>query len=359
LRQERFTQADFALSALNEPAALTNVRTMIEIQQPLFSGGGALSQRRAAAEQVEAASARLVRTRQHMQFAAAEAYWRLVLSFEALSVVEAGVAAAMSHALQAEKAWRAGSVSRSQMLAARLRVAELEANLIDAHHQRDVANDGLTHLLNLPLATLLEPADELDLPSIDPLAKIDSSTSESPHRADVRALDAQLRASRHMVRREGAAYLPEIHAFARFAWDGQKPLRADGETWSAGASLSWSIFDGFLTQGRVQQARARATQIDLALVDLHNRVDRQVRDAARQLDAAQQRAEVAATAIASAQEHLRVTRIEYDHGIVTTTELLDAEVVRRSAQLRLLQAIHDVRISKARQQFALGTSLNL
>ncbi|MBT7597475.1 MAG: TolC family protein, partial [Gemmatimonadetes bacterium] len=121
----------------------------------------------------------------------------------------------------------------------------------------------------------------------------------------------------------------------------------------------WSIFDGFLTQGRVQQARARATQIDLALVDLHNRVDRQVRDAARQLDAAQQRAEVAATAIASAQEHLRVTRIEYDHGIVTTTELLDAEVVRRSAQLRLLQAIHDVRISKARQQFALGTSLNL
>ena len=41
LKQERFSQADFAVSALNYPQEITNFQTKLEVTQPLFNGGQA------------------------------------------------------------------------------------------------------------------------------------------------------------------------------------------------------------------------------------------------------------------------------------------------------------------------------
>ncbi|MGA1199907.1 MAG: TolC family protein, partial [Candidatus Latescibacterota bacterium] len=48
LKQERFTQADFSIVALNDPAPITNFQTQLEIRQPLFLGGETLYGRKAA-----------------------------------------------------------------------------------------------------------------------------------------------------------------------------------------------------------------------------------------------------------------------------------------------------------------------
>lgn len=361
LRQERFRQADFALAALNEPAAITDARTTVEMRQPLFSGGAHLARRRAAAEAEQGARADLEWARQHMHFAAAQAYWGFVLAAEAMGVVEAGVEAARGHARQAELAWRAGSIPHSQVLAAQLRVAELEAQQIDAFHRRDAAADALTMLLGWPASTQIEPVDGLTSALDDSTPSNTDTGSDASERtwtrADERSLDAKRRAARHAVRGAQAGYLPQIHAFAQYAWDAQDPFGNDGEAWTAGASLSWSVFDGFLTQGAVQRARAHAAQADVAMRELRDRITREARDAERQLTAARQRTVVAAAAVASAEEHLRVSRIEFNAGILTTTQLLDAEVAWRGARTRHLQALHDIQVSLARREFVAGTPL--
>src|SRR3990170_1346415 len=48
LGQRRFTAADFALGALNHPSALSNHRTAIFVEQPLFDGGRTKAATRAA-----------------------------------------------------------------------------------------------------------------------------------------------------------------------------------------------------------------------------------------------------------------------------------------------------------------------
>ncbi len=355
LRQERFTQADFAIAALNEPKAITDARTTLEIQQPLFSGGAHLSRRRAAADAEQAAQAQLERTRQHVHFATASAYWGLVLAAEALVVADAGLEVAQGHARRAEAAWRAGSVAKSQVLAAQLRVAELAAGRIDAEHQRAQAADGLTLLLGWPADTEIVPTDSLSAADVTSAPALGSDVTT---RADERALDAQRRAARHMVRSAKAGYLPQLNAFARYAWDAEDPFGRDGEAWMAGARLTWTVFDGFLTQGSIRRARAEAAQVNVALHELRDRISREVRDAQRQLHAAQQRSQVATAALAKAEEHLRVSRLEFEEGILTTTQLLDAQVAWRATRARHLQALHDIRISLARREFVAGTSIH-
>ena len=107
----------------------------------------------------------------------------------------------------------------------------------------------------------------------------------------------------------------------------------------------------------MQRARAHAAQADVAMRELRDRITREARDAERQLTAARQRTVVAAAAVASAEEHLRVSRIEFNAGILTTTQLLDAEVAWRGARTRHLQALHDIQVSLARREFVAGTPL--
>ena len=74
LKQERFTQGDFALSSLNSPSALDNVGTRIVVRQPIFGGGDSVFRLRQARSGVRAAQKMQDRRGGEVSFAVAQAY---------------------------------------------------------------------------------------------------------------------------------------------------------------------------------------------------------------------------------------------------------------------------------------------
>lgn len=349
LRQERFGAADFAVDALNEPEPITDLRTVLEVHQPLFSSGRSRAERRAAAAGQDAAAAGLERTRQQVGLQAAEAYWGLALAEGAAAVAAAALDAGRSHARDADAAWRAGASARSDRLEADLRVAELEADAIDAGQRREAAADGLTLLLALPAGTPVVTADALVADDADT-----GGTGPGIPRADVRALRRQRDAARALGSAARSAYLPQLAAFAQFALDADAPFGGDGESWTAGAVLRWDVFTGFAARGQAEAARARALRLERQVDLLEATVDRDLRQAQRGVAAAGQRLAVAAAAAEGADEHLRVCRLEFAEGAIPSRALLDAQAAWRGAHLRRLQALHDLRVGHARLAFARG-----
>jgi outer membrane protein TolC len=347
LRQERFTAADFDVERLNQPDAITDARSMVEVRQPLFTSGASLHQRRAARHGEAAALAAQRRTREAVVLQTTAAYWGLRLATDAREVTAAALEAARQHARDARTALAAGAINRGDRLAADLRVAELEAALIDADADVADAADGLTLLLGLPAGTPVEPTEPID-------SAAGPAPAPAQPRADLVAARRQASAAADQARAAAAGAWPQLAAFARVAADGETPFSVDGTSWTAGAMLRWDLFSGFAVRGAADAARARARRAAAEAERLDRQATRDRLDAQRRHDAARQRLDVADAAVAHADEHLRITRAEFRHGANSVSALLDAEVAWRGAHLRHLQAWHDVRVTAATLDFAAG-----
>jgi len=87
---------------------------------------------------------------------------------------------------------------------------------------------------------------------------------------------------------------------------------------------------------------------------MEQRVRVEVMEAATLFAASQARVGTARTAIAAAEESLRITRDRYEAGLETITSRLRTETALTEARLRLLIAGHSVRIARLNHEADLG-----
>ncbi|HEY9506232.1 MAG TPA: TolC family protein, partial [Gemmatimonadales bacterium] len=131
LRQGGFAQADFAIDALNFPAPVTDVSTVLSVEQPVFQPM-ALSGRRAARAGAEAARLSEERTGQAVAFEVIRGYFGARLAGDRVGVLREALAVARETLVQVEKLRREGVVTVVDGQLARSRVSELEAALAAA-----------------------------------------------------------------------------------------------------------------------------------------------------------------------------------------------------------------------------------
>ena len=84
------------------------------------------------------------------------------------------------------------------------------------------------------------------------------------------------------------------------------------------------------------------------------RVRLEVVEAETFLEASLARAETAQSAIASAEESLRITKDRYEAGLGNLTDLLRTETALTESKLRLLAARHGMRVAQLNHAAALG-----
>jgi outer membrane protein TolC len=354
LRQERFRQKDFQLQSLNEPAAITGARTALSVSQPLLSLPDQVYGRRRADSGVRAAEAGLRRARDQVRLMTAEAYWGLVMTARSLEVVEHSLETAAAHAAVARAHFEEGTAPRTDMLAAEVRVSELRTERIKASNGVREAADHLTLAMGQAPVEVL-PTDSLR--ASHPVAAMEELVAAAlKRRPDLVAADEQVEMARQGLGAARSQYLPQVQAFAELALDGDAPFARQGESWTVGAMATWNLFTGLHTRGEVARSRARVS-LSLADRDLaRQRVEREVRGAYRHVESARSRLEVAEQAVAQAEERLRVSELKHQQGLMSSTDLLDAELAWRQTEIRRLQALHDLSVGVARLEFAVGGS---
>jgi outer membrane protein TolC len=64
---------------------------------------------------------------------------------------------------------------------------------------------------------------------------------------------------------------------------------------------------------------------------------------------------VAQTAVAQAEEALRIVRNRYKSGLLTIVSLLDAEVALQQARTRHFRSMHDYKVARINLALAAGT----
>ncbi|ABC45102.1 outer membrane efflux family protein, putative [Salinibacter ruber DSM 13855] len=354
LRQERFAQQDLQLGALNTPDRVDQYGTQLEIEQPILNLDG-IFERRAASDAARAAGHKAERTEAIVAFRAKKGYYGLLLAERRVGVIDSALAAARATRDQAQALFEEGIINRADRLAAAVRVSELESRRSEAVARRDNAADQLRVLIGLEDDVRIEPTDSLTRESA--LVGDVSLDAVNQRRSDMQALRARAEAARQKTRSRWLAFVPTLNARGTTGWYDDTPFGTNGQSWTAGVSLSWSLFEGYQQIGRAQEAEAQQQRAEIALEQQALENDVEITSARRDLRAAQERIDQARTAVAQAEESLRIRSDRYAEGMARTTDLLQAEATLAERRLAYLRALYQHNITVYRLELLTEQSM--
>lgn len=354
LNQGRFTAADFALDRLNHPDAITNWRTNLGANLPLFAGG----RTRLGVEQAQlahqAARTGRARTAQEVRFGVIRAYATALLSQEAQATVESAVRTAEANLAAAEARQEAGMVVASDPLAARVRLSRLQQERLAASHQVALSQATLSEAMGLSPGRTHRLAGSLELPPArgEGLEELEGLARQ--HRPDLAQMTLEERRLAKEIQRAKGSFLPTLHLMGNYEINNHSVAVDGQDSWTVGVGLNWNLFNGGGDQARLAEAKAHYYRMGALRERLANAVSLEVREGFLALQTARERVGVARQAVSYATEALRIVRDRYEAGLTTIVELLDSETALTAARTSLTRTIYDAVVGQARLDLSLG-----
>ena len=321
---------------------------------PLYDAGKTSRQIRDARLDAQGAQRAKERTRQEIIFSVLHAYTNELLAHENVRVAETSVKSAQEDLACAQARQDLGQALLSDVLLAKVQLAQAQEDLILARNGGAIGLAALNVAMGIPEDAPTEVQGALTESSFE-----SGTLEERQRRALVVRPDYQEaligKEKAHIgVQGARAGFLPTLNAFGSWEVDNQNLASRGGNSWTAGVSLNFNIFDGGLSRARVGESNARARQAAALEKQLASAIRLQVREAFLNLNASRDRVEVSRQSASQIEESLRILRDRYETGLATMTDVLGTETAHARAQRDFMNAVFDYRNAYATLELATG-----
>lgn len=339
----------------------------IQIVQSIYEGGKLRAAIRAADATKQQAIAQYQTSVADTLLAVRLAYYSTLLAAQQITVHEASVVLLQKELEDQQHRLAAGTVPKFNVLRAEVAVANERPNLIRAKNQHRIAKNNLANLLgynlprdiweNIPLNltdSLATAPYEVNLP--------DAIQQALARRTELTVLRKQVELQQLNIVNAKSGYKPTVQLFAGYGWYNAQftaPVELDHDIhgWNAGAQLSWNIFDGLLTHGKVVQADAQFARAKTDLADQSRQIELAVRTAYSDFIEAKEVLDSQEKVQEQAEEALREARARTAAGTGTQLDVLDAETSLTQARTTQILALHDYAAARAKLERAIGADL--
>ena len=292
------------------------------------------------------------------------AYFDILLAAQQIVVREASVKLLTRELEDTQRRFEAGTVPRFNVLRAEVERANAQPKLIRAKNDYRIAKNNLANLLGFNLARnvwediplQLSGGLEAEPYEIQLPAAIERALEKRPELGALRKAE-NLRLEE--VIRARAGYWPSAQVFAGYGSRNSQfssDLSRDVSGWNAGVQVSWDLFDGFLTKGKVQQTQALHDKAKFEVEDTLRRIELEVRTAHSQFIEAKEVLESQKKVVEQADEALRLANARAEAGTGTQLDVLSAQTALTEARSTQVQALRDYAVARARLERAAGDS---
>jgi len=326
-----------------------------QLSVPLYTGGAISSGIEAARSGAQAAAGRLQVVTQDTKLGVAAHYVAVLRAESAVDVAETNVASLAAHTEDTRNRYEFGAVPQNDYLAASVSLANARQRLLQTENALDYARAAYNRFLGRPLlaTVLLEPKLAIDRLVPAGRSLVDLIATARTQRPELTTLDSQARALRNQSNAARAESMPQFALTGGYVLLENEFLDQE-EFWMAGLSVRWNLFDGGQSRNHSASLDRRAMAITHDRADLESAITLEVRAAWNDRVEAENRLQVAESAIVQAIENLRVVRNRYNAGASTNVEVLDAEALREQSLSNRDNAQFDVVLAKLRLARAVG-----
>lgn len=354
--------------------------------QPLFTGGKATANIKAANIGRESAEIGVISAKAQVQLDVTQAYYDALLADRLVTIAESSLVQSERTLRQVQLTRSVGSASEFELIRARVTRDNQRPNWLQSRTNRDLAYVRLHQLLNLPLDRALSLTDsivEAPVPvsraaSTTPITSVNVSPSEvltiDPSvraevnktlatadtgittRAPVRQATKTVEQAQLALKASKANRLPQVSlstTYQRLAYPTNGFPASIGDffpNWTAALGVTLPLFTGGRQHGDELIAEASVKEAKLRLQQTQEGAALDARQSVAQLEQAEASWQASVGTTEQAERSYAIAEVRFREGISTQLELSDSRVQLQQALANRAKAARDLQVARIRLQ---------
>jgi outer membrane protein len=284
----------------------------------------------------------VVLTKQMLAYQIVPIFYGVLFTDAAVKVVDQTLALLAKKLATLEERFRAGLASDFDISLIKVQMGGLEAQKLDFQNNVRKMVMAYNRIAGRPLESTFIPDGELTLEPVEADAKrlVEEATA---NRVEAKQIHNQRRLVQTQMALARTANKPNVLASFNYEFrNGFLPSvdKIKGN-WSAALSVSYPVFDGNRTAAQVAQSEVALRTVEEQAADLERGFDLEVSQTLADLKTLEQKIAIEKTKIAHAERALKIADERYLSGLISTTDLVEAQDSLDSARLNYLQLIYN------------------
>ncbi|MFW6177202.1 MAG: TolC family protein [Desulfohalobiaceae bacterium] len=327
----------------------------LSLDQHVYQMGKLWSGRRLAKHYYEGARSGHLRHSQQVLFQVASKYYEVLLATRSIEIAQDSLKRARQQQDRAQALLEAGMATETDMLRAKVLVAQAREQLEQAKNDQQIAREDLAleiGLDQLPPGQLQSHKPQMPAEGMQKLQQIGLK-----QRHDLDQARKALQAEAEGVEVQRADFFPRLSLHGQYSRTDEEDIFEGDEKdeWQASVRVSYPLFTGGERKAKLEQARSKKRQSRVSLARLEREVKTQVRSAYLDIQTREQIVQHLEEEVQAARSNYRQVLAQYEQGLATSVDLIDAQTAFSEAQSRLAQSRFGLNLDLIRLQFALGT----
>ena len=338
----------------------------VQASQLLYQGGRVRSGVRAAELSSQIAGLDFQRIVADTILDVRKGFYQILLNRALVEVREQSVTLLEQQLKDAQSRFDVGSVPRFNVLRAEVELENAKPPLIRAQNDLRLSKENLVKLL------AIDSKQSNDFTPITFEGKLvyehrawelsGALQQAINQRPELQAAERQIGVAKANIKVASSGYQPEASIFGNYGWHDYSFANDPSTTregWEAGASVSWALFDGMLTRGKVSEARAVLEEANLDYADTRRQVELEVRQGYSDYLQTLELIEAQKKTVEEAEESLRLAEARFQAGSGTQLDVLSAQTALTDARSNEIQALHDYNVAIATLERVTGMTVRV
>lgn len=341
------------------PSILDNYQTKLSLAQPLFTGFRLKSSSDIAEYSANASQEDYNKDRNELVFSVRNGYWGLFKAEQIKKVIDENVLQVNAHLIDAQNLLDQGMLTNNDVLKMEVQYNDALLRQIDAINNLKLAMINLNSIMGVPLGTEIQIASSMDknTESFDEVDVLMNQAIEK--RAELKSANYRIQASESGVTLAKSTWYPQVVLFSNLYYSrpNQRIVPAKDEfkeTWDAGISLSWDVWNWLSTSYQTEQAEAALIQSQEGLGILKDAITLEVTQNYLAVNQNKKKIEISEIGVKQAGENMRITTERFRQGIATSSDVIDAEVALLQAKTNYTNSLVDYELAKAKLKKSFG-----
>lgn len=243
-----------------------------------------------------------------------------------------------------------GLLARNDLLKAQLQTSNIELTLVNAENNLKLANVSLNLLMGISEKTLLIP-DSSSLQIEENLKTIDEYEQMAfINRKDVEALSFRMKAAGSSIKSAKGEYYPSLAVTGGYIAADIPGFLTITNAFNIGLGVQYNLGSLWKTGAKVDKAKAVQREVVANQELLTDNIRMDINRAYEDYLSSKKKIDVESKAVVQSTENYKISKNKYDNSLLTTTDLLDANV-------SMLQSKINFEVAKADAIVAYNTLL--
>jgi outer membrane protein TolC len=282
------------------------------------------------------------------------AYLQVIAAKARLDATRAQLETAEALYRQALDQRNAGVIAQTDLNRAQIEALTEQQRMVTLQNDLAKQKINLARLTGLPPNELYEATDPVPFSPAPPMGLAEALRYAMEYRSDLRAAEAQVRAAEKTLSAARAERIPSLSIYADYGVIGKNPSQQAHGTFTVVGTLSFPIWLGGRISGDIDRAKAALAQRRAELEDIRWQIEREVRNAFLDMQAAASQVEVALKNVQASLQNLDLSRQRFDAGVSDNTEVVQSQEAVSNAQLDYINSVFAHNLAKLSLARAIG-----